>query len=127
MAFLVYDAGALIAADRGDWAMLTRHKAALAAGIDIVVPVVVLAQAWRGGPQHSLSRVLKGCKILPDDADAGKAAGRACALARTADVVNALVVVTALRLNCAVVTSDADDLNHLAISIGAHKLSLINV
>jgi hypothetical protein len=32
-----------------------------------IVPVVVLAQTWRGGPQHQISRVLQGCDILPDD------------------------------------------------------------
>lgn len=127
MAALLYDTGALVAADRGDWAMLTRHQAALRIGTDIIVPVVVLAQAWRGGPQHGLSRLLKGCTILPDDASSGKAAGQACAAARTSDVVDALVVVTALRLHCAVVTSDPDDLTHLADSIGIQRLPLIRV
>jgi hypothetical protein len=28
-----------------------------------IVPVVVLAQTWRGGPQHQISRVLQGCDI----------------------------------------------------------------
>jgi hypothetical protein len=42
------------------------------------VRVVVLAQAWRGGSQHQISRVLKGCDI-GDDERTGRAAEVACA------------------------------------------------
>jgi hypothetical protein len=37
------------------------HDELTAARIRPLAPVVVLAQAWRGGPQHQISRVLKGC------------------------------------------------------------------
>jgi predicted nucleic acid-binding protein len=90
------------------------------------VPVAVLAQAWRGGPQHQISRVLKGCDILPDDERTGRAAGVACAASGTADVVDAIVVATAVQYQAAVVTSDPEDLNHLADSIGV-KLRLFTV
>ena len=83
-----------------------------------LVPVVVLAQAWRGGPQHQVSQVLKACDILPDDQATGRAAGVACAASGTADVVDAIVIVTAVRHQAPVVTSDPGDLTRIADSIG---------
>ena len=111
---LVYDAGALIAAERRDRRFLAFHDEALAAGVRPVVPVVVLAQAWRGGPQPMLSRVLRGCRIVPDDERVGRAAGATLSSAGSADVVDAIVVVTAARDNAVVVTSDPADLAHIA-------------
>jgi predicted nucleic acid-binding protein len=118
MPALVYDTGALLAAERRNPDFLALHDEATAARIRPIVPVVVLAQAWRGGPQHQISRVLKGCDILPDDAATGRAAGVACAASGTADVVDAIVLATAVRYQAAVVTSDPGDLTRLANSIG---------
>jgi predicted nucleic acid-binding protein len=118
MPALVYDAGALLAAERRNPDFLALHDEATAARIRPIVPVVVLAQAWRGGPQHQISRVLKGCDILPDDAATGRAAGVACAASGTSDVVDAIVIATAVRHQAAVVTSDPGDLTRLADSIG---------
>ena len=66
MAAIVYDTGALLAAERHSPDFLALHDEVTAARIRPLVPVVVLAQAWRGGPQHQISRVLKGCDALPD-------------------------------------------------------------
>ena len=120
---LLYDTGALLAAERREPLIWRLHDRANAAGIVPVVPVVVLAHAWHGGPQHTLSRLLRGCRIVSDDEITGRAAGRACAAAGTSDVVDALVVVTATRLDAPVVTTDPEDLAHLASSLGA-KLAL---
>ena len=94
------------------------HDELTRAHIRPIVPVVVLAQAWRGGPQHQISRVLKGCDILPDDQRTGRAAGVACAASGTADVVDAIVIATAVRQQAPVVTSDSGDLALIADSIG---------
>jgi len=118
MPALVYDASALLAAERRNPDFLALHDEATAARIRPIVPVVVLAQAWRGGPQHQISRVLNGCDILPDDAATGRAAGVACAASGTADVVDAIVITTAVRYQAAVVTSDPGDLTRLASAIG---------
>jgi predicted nucleic acid-binding protein len=118
MAALVYDTGALLAAERRSPDFLALHDEVTAARIRPIVPVVVLAQAWRGGPQHQISRILKGCDILPDDAATGRAAGVACAASGTADVVDAIVIATAVRYQAAVVTSDPGDLTRLASAIG---------
>jgi len=60
---LTYDTGALIAAERDDRLMWALHLAAIGCGLLPTVPSGVLAEAWSGGPQHQLSRLLKGCKV----------------------------------------------------------------
>ena len=79
------------------------------------MPVVVLAQAWRGGPQHQIRRVLKGCNILADNQHIGRALGVARATSGTAAGEDAIVIATAVRRQAPVVTSD---LTHVAESIG---------
>lgn len=123
---IVYDAGALLAAERRDADFLALHDELARTHIRPLVPVVVLAQVWRGGPQHQISRVLKGCEIVPDDQKIGRAAGILCAMAKTSDVVDAIVVATAAQRLAAVVTSDPDDLSHLADGIG-FKLRLFAI
>lgn len=127
MRTLVYDTGTLLAAERRNPEdFLALHDELTAAHIRPIVPVVVLAQAWRGGPQHQISRVLKGCDILPSDQRTGRAAGVACGASGTSDVVDAIVVATAVQHQASVVTSDPDDLTHLADSIGV-KLRLFTI
>lgn len=118
MPTVVYDAGALVAAERRDPDFLALHDELTAARIRPVVPVVVLAQAWRGGPQQQISRVLKGCDIVPDDERTARAAGVACGASGTADVVDAIVVTTAVRHQAPVVTSDSDDITRIADALG---------
>jgi len=62
--------------------------------------------------------VLEGCDILPDDQRTGRAAGRACAASRTADVVDTIVITTAVRHQAPVVTGDPGDLTRIADCIG---------
>ncbi len=123
---LVYDTGALLAAERRHRGLWALHEQSLAGGVRPIVPVVVLAQAWRGTPQANLSRLLRGCQVVPDTPELGKAAGVICGRAGSSDVGDALVVVTALRLEALVVTSDAADLDHLASAVGS-KLTLYTV
>ena len=118
MATIVYDTGALLAAERRNPDFLALHDELTAARIRPIVPVVVLAQAWRGDPQHQISRVLKACDIVPDDERTGRAAGIACAASATTDVVDAIVVATAVRHQAPIVTSDRGDLARIADAIG---------
>ena len=118
MAAIVYDTGALLAAERRNPDFLALHDEVTAARIRPLVPVVVLAQAWRGGPQHQISRVLQGCHIITDDERTGRAAGVACAASRTTDVVDAIVIATAIRHQAPIVTSDPGDLARIADAIG---------
>jgi hypothetical protein len=114
---IVYDTGALLAVERGNRAVARLHLQAVASGVRPVVPANVLAQAWRGGPQASLSLLLKGCLVTAMDDRLARAVGAACGKAGTRDVVDASVVVTAAALGAVVVTSDPDDLEHLADAI----------
>ena len=118
MPAIVYDTGALLAAERRNPDLLALHDELTSARIRPLVPVVVLAQAWRGGPQHQISRVLKACDIVSDDQRIGRAAGVACAAAGTTDVVDAIVIATAVRHQAPVVTSDPGDLARIADAVG---------
>ncbi|MGH3614500.1 MAG: hypothetical protein ACRDRK_18315 [Pseudonocardia sp.] len=73
---IVYDTGALVAAERADDQVWFVHRRALGRGLRPVVPSVVLAQAWRGGPQPNLSRLLKGCVIEALAENAAREVGR---------------------------------------------------
>ena len=118
MSGLTYDAGVLIGADRAVRAVWALHKRALTRGLAITVPAGVLAQAWRGGPQPMLSRMLQGCEVEQLDESLARSAGAACALARTSDAIDAAVVVGALRRGDVVVSTDAADLRQLIEATG---------
>jgi PIN domain-containing protein len=118
---IVYDAGALVAADRNDRKFFALHKAALLTGRHVYVPAPVLTQTWRGGArQASLARVLKGCAILPTEEDVARTAGTLLGMSGTDDAVDAIVVATAMKLVASVVTSDPKDLLHLGEAASFH-------
>lgn len=112
---VTYDAGALLAAERGDRRMWLRHARFLARGIAPTVPAPVLAQVWRGGTRvTNLARLLVACEIEAlTDAQArrvGELAGRT----RRSDIVDLAVVEGAARRGDGIVTSDPDDLRAIA-------------
>jgi hypothetical protein len=115
---LTYDTGALIAAAARDVGVWSLHDEALARGVRPYVPAPVLAQAWRGGPQHNLGRLLKGCIVEAFAENAARDVGRLLAASHTGDVVDAAVVVSALPRGDVVVTADPDDLRLLADALG---------
>lgn len=118
MSGVTYDAGALIAGERNSVPMWALHRRTLARGKWPTVSTGVLGQVWRGGPQAQLSRILLGCKVAPlTDAEA-RAAGIALAKSGANDLIDAVVVVTALARDDLVVTSDPDDLTRIASAIG---------
>lgn len=111
---LVYDAGALVAADRQGRKIWTLHYTSLQGGSFPVVPTPALVQVYRDGTrQVNLARLLKGCQELPLDGELARRAGRLCGAAGTADVTDAVVAVVAADHAAAVVTSDPSDLTHL--------------
>ncbi len=114
-----YDAGALVAADRNDRRMMALHYRILQRGWMPTVPGAVLSQAWRGGPQPGLSRLLAGCQIDAAWSEAlARRIGAACATAGSTDVVDGLVVLTALDRADTVLTSDPGDLHAIAAATG---------
>lgn len=122
----VYAAGALIAIDSNDRRMWLIHETALAEGRDVVVPAIVVGQAWRNGrKQAQLARFLRTCRIEPTDLETAKAAGVLCGQAGTSDVVDATVMVTALANHANIVTSDHKDMIELARAGRARPMPMV--
>lgn len=115
---ITYDTGALLAAEANRREIWALHARALERGQRPVVPAAVLAQAWRGGSQAQLSRLLRGCRIEDLDEQRARAAGVACARSAQRDIVDASVVAGALARRDLVVTSDPDDLRAIAAGLG---------
>ena len=82
-------------------------------------PPAFSAEAWRGGPQARLSRLLAGCVIEPLTEERARRVGAIVArVARVrGGVVDVAVVETALRQGAAVVTSDPGDLRVIAAAV----------
>lgn len=118
MSGVTYDAGALIAAERNSLSMWALHRRLLERGVRPTLSTAVLGQVWRRGPQAQLSRLLRGCRIAPLSEPEARAAGVALASSRSNDLVDAVVVVTALARQDLIVTSDPDDLRRIAGAIG---------
>jgi len=114
MTGVTYDTGALAAAEANRRDLWALHARALGRGLRPVIPAGVLGQAWRGGPQTPLSRLLRGCRIEDLNEERSRAAGATCARAGTSDVIDASVVVGATTRGDLVVTSDPDDMLALA-------------
>ena len=117
MSGYTYDTGVLIAAERNDRLIWALHRRLLERGVRPTVPAAVLAQAWRGGPQPQISRLLLGCVVDPLSEAQSRATGAALARAKTSDIVDAAVVVGASGRGDTVVTSDPDDIGHLVRSL----------
>lgn len=115
---VVYDAGALIAADRDDRERWADHALELRSGRAPLTTSPALAQVSRSGRQSRLRLFLRGCDIVAFTAQDGHEVGRLLARAGTSDVVDAHVALTAARHRAAVVTSDPDDLSRLVTAGG---------
>lgn len=116
MAGLTFDAGALIALDRSDRRVLALLARAAETKATITVPASALAQAIRKPEQQArLARLVRQPTTEVRDLDRVDATsvGRLLAESRTADVVDAHVVICARRAGQRVVTSDPDDLRTL--------------
>lgn len=110
---LIFDAGPLIAFDRGDTVARGVVRRALARGSTIVVPAAVLAQVWRDPRRQArLARLIASEATQVDslDRETAKTVGVICGRSDTADVVDASVVLSARLRGAVVFTSDAADL-----------------
>lgn len=119
---LTLDAGALIAIDRGDLAVHALLKESVRRRQVVTVPAPVVGQVWRDGSrQGRLAKVLKACRVEPTSEEDARAAGVLLGKAGQADIVDALVVLGAVRRGDEVVTSDPSD---LAALLGASEQSV---
>ena len=113
MSAVVYDAAVLVAADRNERRAWAEHKARLEFGVVLLVPAPVVAQVSRSPKQVQLRRFLTGCAVVPLGDTEAHEAGRLLGLTKTSDVVDAVVVTTALRHEATILTSDPDDIERL--------------
>lgn len=114
MSGITYDTTVLIAAERGDRQMWSRHRGLLRLGAVPVVPAPVLAQAWRGGSRQALlARLLAGCEIEAMTEGSARPAGELLGDAVHDDVVHAAVVESAARRTDSIVTSDRGHIERL--------------
>ena len=115
---LTLDAGALIAADKGNRAFWALWAEALDRNATITIPAPVLAQVWRGN-NPIVARLLRACIVEAMDATIARRAGVLLGVARTRDVVDATVVVSAAARGDAILTTDPGDIEHLTDALGA--------
>ena len=121
---LTLDSGALIAIDRGDRAVHVLIKESILRGQVVTVPAPVVGQVWRDGARQSrLASALKGCRVEPTSDEHARAAGVLLGNAGKADIVDALVVLGAVRRGDEVLTSDPSDLAAL-VEASARRVML---
>jgi hypothetical protein len=116
---LVLDAGALVAADRGDRATMARLRAAERHGLELRSNAMVVAQVWRDrhGRQVGLARLLRAVDVRWVSPEDGRSAGVLQAEAGTSDAIDATVVLLAAAGD-RILTSDPRDLARLAEAAG---------
>ena len=112
---LLLDSGALIALERNDRAMWLRYRAAKRAGIVPVTHGGVVGQVWRGrgARQALLAKVLADIVVRPLDEALGRAVGALLGATDQEDVIDAALVLLS-QDGDRIVTSDPDDITHLA-------------
>ena len=115
MSALILDAGALVAVERGNRAMIARLRAAQQHGLDLRSNAMVVAQVWRDrhGRQAGLAQMLRAVDVRAVSPDDGRRAGVLLGMTGTSDPVDATVVLLA-SAGDRIVTSDPQDLAALA-------------
>ena len=110
---LTFDTGALIGLERRDVRMTRVYAAAVADGVPITAPWVVVAEWWRARSRDR-DRILAGVRVEVPDVLLAKAAGEALAhVGRGPSIVGAIGMASAARRGDIVYTADVDDLMRL--------------
>lgn len=119
MAALVLDAGALIAADRDDRALVAKLRVAQASGLELRTTGIVVAEAWRGegGRQANLARLLKSIDVRMVDEAMGRQAGELLAKSGAHDAADATVVAAA-DAGDRILTGNPQDIGRLVSAAG---------
>jgi predicted nucleic acid-binding protein len=116
MAGLTLDTGALIAFEKNDRHVVALIARALDHEYSLAVPAGVVGQAWRDGRRQTrLARLLASpeIEVEPLDDEGARAAGQLCGVTKTADVIDASVVLCARRRGHRIATSDPEDIHAL--------------
>jgi hypothetical protein len=126
MRSVVYDAGVLVGAERGERRIWAEHRVRLEAGRVPLVPAPVVAQVSRAPDQVQLRRLLRGCEVVPFAETDAHHAGALLGKSRTTDVVDASVAVLAIRRQADVISGDAADIVRL-LSVARSKLAVVDI
>jgi hypothetical protein len=117
---LTFDAGALIALDRGDRRIVALLDRLAASNGTLTIPASALSQAVRRPErQIRLSRLVRqpSTNVVPLDRVDAVHIGRLLTASGAADVIDAHVVICGTRTRTRIVTSNPDDLRALDPSV----------
>ena len=125
MSALVLDAGAFLAVERDDRAVMARLRAAHRHGLDLRTSAIVLGQVWRSGEgrQARLARFLRAVDVRSVDERMGRLAGVLLARAGTSDPIDATVVLVA-ESGDRILTSDRADIDRLVAAGGTRAATI---
>ena len=114
---MILDAGFLISLDRGEDTARSFLAAAVRSQTPLHTTHPVVAQVWRDGARQA--RLAAFVQTLTVHSfDDGAPVGRLLALSGTSDVVDAHLVVLALRLGDDILTGDTDDVAAVTAPLG---------
>jgi hypothetical protein len=123
---LTLDTGALIALERGEQRMMALLERTLTvSGAILHIPAGVVAQAFRDGHHQTvLRRLMKNpqTRVIGLDEQTAYVIGLLLGLRGATDVVDASVIVCALRYRQPVVTGDPDNLRRLDATVKLHAI-----
>lgn len=114
---VIYDAGALVAADRSDRQLWADHRARLELGVAPLTTAAVVAQVSRSPRQVQLRRFLRGCDVAPFAPEHAHEVGALAGMTGIPDVVDVHVVLVASKARVPVLTSDDEDLEQIAAAL----------
>jgi hypothetical protein len=122
---LILDAGFLISVDRGERTAQEFLTAALVHETPLTTTHPVVAQVWRDGVRQArLARFLQSVVVVAFDD--GPDVGNLLARSGTSDVVDAHLVVVAVRRSEPILTGDMHDLESLAAALRDRRPNLLS-
>lgn len=114
MAGLTLDAGALIAYERGDVRVRQILSVAFARGAVPTVPVMALAEVWRGDAKDArVARLLKACAVEPVTESRARLTGKLRRVTPEPRTIDACIAVGVRQRGDAIATSDPGDMRRL--------------
>ena len=110
---VVLDAGAFIAAERGDRTMVELIRLFSGAKTPLVTSAGVVAQVWRGGSgrQVPVTYLLRRTVVIDLSGAVARTLGRMLGATGTHDPIDAHIAFLARQRNWPVLTSDPEDLH----------------
>lgn len=121
---MILDAGFLISVDRGERAAQEFLTAALAHETPLTTTHPVVAQVWRDGARQArLVRFLQSVVVVAFDD--GPEVGNLLTRSGTTDVVDAHLVVVAVRRSEPILTGDVHDLESLIAALPERRPNLL--